>query len=136
MMREGVAAACASYSLVRRLVLILSVRGSQLSRDIEKRGTLSEPQLSDLRDSGSIEQDGTIIIFPRNLWQNPNPQQILEFPENRNPHTLQPYDELKAVPMRFHILKNRNGPIGITPKIKWTKSTGRYQTLIENENHR
>jgi replicative DNA helicase len=37
---------------------------SQLSRQPEQRkGELRKPQLADLRDSGSIEQDADVVIF-------------------------------------------------------------------------
>jgi replicative DNA helicase len=36
---------------------------AQLSREIEKRSN-QEPLLSDLRESGSLEQDADIVIFP------------------------------------------------------------------------
>lgn len=65
---------------------------SQLSREVEKRGS-KIPQLSDLRDSGSLEQDADVVIFPY------RPFRYSEDPEDEGI-------------IQFVIAKHRNGEIG------------------------
>jgi len=60
---------------------------SQLSRAIESRGEKA-PQLSDLRESGSIEQDADVVMF---LYRKDD-------------------DIRESVTLR--ISKHRNGPLG------------------------
>jgi len=65
---------------------------AQLSRAIEQRAD-KEPQLSDLRESGSLEQDADIVMF-------------IHRPE------LYERDTLKKNLAQIKIAKHRNGPIG------------------------
>lgn len=106
---------------------------AQLSRAIESRGPGSDPQLRDLRESGSLEQDATVVIFVRPVWHStPTRAQVLQFPENVDPRGLmRPVH--RAVPARFHVLKNRNGPTGVSPEVKWCKHTGNFQTLTRQQ---
>lgn len=66
---------------------------SQLSRAVEQRGT-KKPQLSDLRESGSIEQDADVVMF---LYQEEETEDLL--------------DQNKRL-VKLFIAKHRNGPIG------------------------
>jgi len=103
---------------------------AQLSRAIENRGPGSDPFLSDLRESGSLEQDATIVMFVRPVWSSaPTRAQVLEFPENVDDRGLM-RSVHRAVPARFHVIKNRNGPTGVSPAVKWSKHTGNFQTLV------
>jgi replicative DNA helicase len=63
---------------------------SQLSRQVENRGADKAPQLSDLRESGSIEQDADVVLF---LYR-----------KNDQIHDL----------VDVKVAKHRNGPIGET----------------------
>lgn len=66
---------------------------SQLSRAVENRES-NKPQLSDLRDSGSIEQDADVVMF---LYRedNDHPEQMmLDIAKHRN-------GPLKSVPLYF-----------------------------------
>lgn len=71
---------------------------SQLSRDVEKRGGQKRPQLSDLRESGAIEQDADIITF---LWRGEY-YKIDEY-EDGSP---------TAGTLLMDVAKNRNGSVG------------------------
>jgi len=70
-------------------VLVLS----QLSRAVESRGG-KKPQLSDLRESGSIEQDADVVMF---LWREDEENQenmMLDIAKHRN-------GPLRSIPLRF-----------------------------------
>lgn len=65
---------------------------SQLSRSSEHREG-GQPRLSDLRDSGAIEQDADVVIM---LWRQ------------NAPDITKQYEEVKAI-----VAKHRNGPTGM-----------------------
>ena len=73
---------------------------SQLSRAIEQRPD-HYPQLSDLRESGSIEQDADVVAFIHREDRYTTPEQW----EQRHP--TEPYPENLA---QLVIAKNRHGP--------------------------
>lgn len=79
---------------------------AQLNRDIESRDR-KQPRLSDLRESGSIEQDADVVLF-------------LDRPAAYDPD---------AAPTEANIIvaKNRNGPIGKVPLV-WCGSTMTYRS--------
>jgi len=75
---------------------------AQLSRAVESRpGTLKRPILSDLRESGAIEQDADMVIFP----YRPEYYGITEDDAGNS---------LKGI-MLLGIAKNRNGRVGDIP---------------------
>jgi len=108
------------------------IAASQLSRAIEGRGELSEPQLSDLRESGSIEQDATQVWFIRSMWHKDPTSDELTDPEFRfeeNFSNGMVRNVVQSVPARIFVRKNRNGPIGVTTPIKFNKANGRFHSL-------
>ncbi len=73
------------------------IAAAQLSRAVEQRAD-KEPQLSDLRESGSLEQDADIVMF-------------IHRPE------VYERDTLKQNIAQIKISKHRNGPVGMVELI-------------------
>lgn len=82
---------------------------SQLSRSVEKRED-KKPVLSDLRESGSIEQDADIVAALH------------------APSVEVPVDDNLPVPIQLIILKHRNGPIA-TIDMLFKKKTSTFLSI-------
>lgn len=82
---------------------------AQLSRSTEGRGKSHKPQLSDLRESGSIEQDADIVIM---LYRD-------EYYGSEKEDDDEPEEEKPAVnEVELIVSKNRHGPT-TTVKAMW-----------------
>ena len=100
----------------------------QLSRANEKGSR--QPILSDLRDSGSIEQDADQVIFIyREDYQKPEKQQE-EQKNNPNSDGDQPYDVVK--PTKILVAKNRNGKVG-TIELQFVMNIGKFIEVEERQ---
>ena len=85
---------------------------AQLSRAIEQR-TDKEPQLSDLRESGSLEQDADIVMF-------------IHRPE------LYDHDTTMKHIAQIKVAKHRNGPIG-TIELVFLDNIARFENAATQE---
>jgi replicative DNA helicase len=87
---------------------------SQLSRASEQRGGDRRPQLSDLRDSGAIEQDADVVVFIH------------------RPEYYDREDETKRGLAEIMLAKNRNGPTGDTT-LRFTREYTRFDNFTPRE---
>lgn len=93
---------------------------SQLSRAVETRGGDKRPMLSDLRESGAIEQDADIVSF----IYRPEYYQITEW-EDQTPCEGQ---------AEFMIAKHRNGGLE-NVKLRFQGNLAKFSDLEEGLNH-
>ena len=87
---------------------------AQLSRAVETRGGEKKPQLSDLRESGSIEQDADIVIFPFRA-------EYYGITQDADGNSTADLTELI-------IAKHRSGSLG-NPMVRSHMATGKYEDL-------
>jgi replicative DNA helicase len=89
---------------------------SQLSRQTEMRES-KEPRLSDLRESGSIEQDADLVMF---LWRE----------KERGGEDEDPEGEV----INLRLAKHRNGPTGET-KLYFRKKQTRFVSIASESRY-
>jgi replicative DNA helicase len=87
---------------------------SQLSRASEQRGGERKPILSDLRDSGAIEQDADLVVFIH------------------RPEYYDREDESKRGLAEVMLAKNRNGPTGDV-QLRFVREYTRFDNLSGRE---
>jgi replicative DNA helicase len=84
---------------------------SQLSRGVEQRDN-KVPKLSDLRDSGSIEQDADVVLFIHPIWRY-----------------QQSMDNLADEGItEIHVAKHRNGPLGMV-QLRFNKESATFESI-------
>ena len=93
---------------------------AQLSRASEKRGTTAIPMLSDLRESGSIEQDADMVMF-------------IYRPEYYGISAYEDGTPTKGI-AELHIAKHRNGEVGKV-HLRFVSEITKFKDLSEFEFH-
>ena len=102
---------------------------SQLSRQVENRDD-KRPQLSDLRESGSIEQDADVVLFVyREEYYLKNKE-----PKFGTPEHLQWQEDMAAIRGQGEVIigKQRHGPTG-TVKLGFQAEFTRFSDLAQED---
>ena len=118
--REELSAGSKMLKEIAKELGITIIALSQLNRGVTERkgNSKNRPQLSDLKDTGSLEEDGDIIIFPhRDSYYLKAEKNEMEADTNE---------------ANILVLKNRNGPCGvINTQFKGSTNTFGYFPVVE-----
>jgi replicative DNA helicase len=116
---------------------------SQLSRAVEQRED-KRPQLADLRESGSIEQDADVVMFVFREEYYLGRAEPMRRPEESEEKFNDRYERWKTRLEEVHataeviISKQRHGPIG-TVRLRFEGETTKFDNLVSSDhlpNHR
>ena len=114
---QEISAISRGLKLIAKELHIPVIALSQLSRDSEKRGGDKKPGLTDLRESGAIEQDADLVIFP----YRPEYYKIMEDEMGNSTADL----------TELIVAKHRNGGLG-SALVKSVMKHGAYSDLPED----
>ncbi|MDR2081198.1 MAG: replicative DNA helicase [Campylobacteraceae bacterium] len=100
---------------------------SQLNRSLENRDD-KRPMLSDLRESGAIEQDADIILFVYrgDIYKEREEKEREEKAKKEGKEYKSTFVKQEVEDAEILISKNRNGPIG-TVEVKFDKKYTRFK---------
>jgi replicative DNA helicase len=110
---------------------------SQLSRQTEQRDD-KRPQLADLRESGSIEQDADVVVFLYReeyyLAREKPSQRVAESTEKFNERLAAYEDRLEEARNKAEVIiaKQRHGPIG-TVELAFHGEFTQFNDLIADD---
>lgn len=115
---DEVAKISRSLKLLAKELKIPIIALSQLSRDTAKRNDHT-PQISDLRDSGAIEQDADTIMFvDRPDYYKTNDSAADVDPKADSQNSGNSGESAKVLPACIYLAKNRHGATGKDP-VSW-----------------
>ncbi len=97
---------------------------SQLSRAVEQRG--GRPRLSDLRESGAIEQDADVVMFIHREDKDKRYQEDSNFDNGHGDF------KKELIDIELIIAKHRNGPVG-TVKLAFKEGQTRFETVARDD---
>ena len=113
--QQEMASISRAMKIVAKELEVPVIACSQLSRLVEQRGGDKRPQLSDLRESGAIEQDADVVAF---IYRA---EHYMAHVEKNDPKFQEVEGKAEVI-----IAKQRNGPTGIV-HLTFLKEYARFE---------
>lgn len=131
--QEEISEISRGLKILAREMQIPVIALSQLNRGLENRDD-KRPQLSDLRESGAIEQDADVILFlyRDDVYRKKEEKAKEEKAKKEGVKYTSQYQDKPIEKAEIIVAKNRNGETK-TVKIQFNKACIRFEELSEKE---